>query len=205
MGKGLRTLLRRNINRKSQTRLIGALNRQFAEMAQLSRFATAVVATYLATTRRLTVCNAGHPRPLWFRSKERRWELLTESAAIESGTPTNLPLGLDEETPYDQFSVALTVGDLVVFYTDALIEAMDRESRQLGEAGLLELARPARAAPRARSARRSSRPSPPTVPVAEADDDVTLLCLSHNGGPPHRLSIGEKVDVYAKVFGLKSV
>ena len=37
------------------------------------------------------------------------------------------------------------------------------------------------------------------------DDDVTLLVLHHNGGGPRRLSLGEKLDVYTKVFGLKSV
>ena len=47
----LRTLMRRNINSKSQKRLVRALNRQFTELAQLRRFATAVVATYLATDR----------------------------------------------------------------------------------------------------------------------------------------------------------
>ncbi len=44
----LRAILRKNINRKSQTRLVGALNRQFSAMAQLSKFATAVVATQMA-------------------------------------------------------------------------------------------------------------------------------------------------------------
>ena len=42
--------MRRNINKKSQKRLVHALNRQFTELAQLQRFATAIVATYLATT-----------------------------------------------------------------------------------------------------------------------------------------------------------
>src|SRR5262249_55025108 len=60
----LRTLLRKHINHKSQRRLVERLNREFSEMARLSRFATAVVITYLASTDRLSVCNAGHPRPL---------------------------------------------------------------------------------------------------------------------------------------------
>jgi hypothetical protein len=37
------------------------------------------------------------------------------------------------------------------------------------------------------------------------DDDVTLLVLHHNGGPPKKISLGEKLDVYAKVFALKKV
>src|SRR5271156_6368743 len=62
----LRSLLRRNVNRKSQKRLVAALNQQFAAHAQSRRFATAIVATYLANYDQLTLCNAGHPRPLWY-------------------------------------------------------------------------------------------------------------------------------------------
>ena len=200
----LRALMRRNINSKSQTGLVRALNRQFAELAHLSRFATAAVATYLAHRRRLTLCNAGHPRPLWYRAARREWDLLTEAdqAAVEA---SNLPLGLDDETPYVQFSVPLEPDDVVMIYTDALIEAEDPAHRPLGEAGLLEIARGLDlAAPRTLGAAllagvdryRDGRP---------ADDDVTLLTLHHNAGGPRRLSLGEKLDVYAKVFGLKAV
>ena len=47
----------------------------------------------------------------------------------------NLPLGLDDETEYQNFEVQLGRGDLVVFYTDALIEAADSSGKLLGEAG----------------------------------------------------------------------
>ena len=67
----LRALMRKNINAKSQRRLVRSLNRQFTEMADLCRFATAVVATYLATNRTLSVCNAAHPRPLLDRAEAR--------------------------------------------------------------------------------------------------------------------------------------
>ena len=77
--EALRSLMRKNINTKSQTRLVEALNRQFGEHARLLRFATAVVATYLATDRTLTVCNAGHPRPLCYRKRLDRWMILDGS------------------------------------------------------------------------------------------------------------------------------
>jgi hypothetical protein len=38
-----------------------------------------------------------------------------------------------------------------------------------------------------------------------AEDDATFLLLHHNAGHPGRLSVKQKLDVYAKVFGLKSV
>ncbi len=195
----LRTLMRKNINTKSQTRLVQALNREFGESAQSLRFATAVVATYLATRKTLTVCNAGHPRPLWYRAAEGRWGLLDKDIAVAG----NLPLGIDDDSPYNQFTVALGRGDVVLLYTDALTEAADPSGEMLGEDGLLAIARsidlsePERLAPSllgAISRHRAGRP---------ADDDVTLLTLIHNAGGPRRLSLAAKLDVYAKVFGLR--
>ena len=195
----LRALMRKEINTKSQTRLVRELNRQFAGLVQLQLFATAVVATYLATQRRLTVCNAGHPRPLWYRAAAGEWGVLDRS----HGELGNLPLGLDDETPYDQFAVTLGRHDLVLFYTDALIEAEDPSGAPLGEAGLLGLAGtlditdPGGLGPALLAAVETHRAGLP------AADDMTLVLLHHNAGGPRRPSLGEKLDVYAKVFGLK--
>ena len=133
----LRTLMRKNINTKRQTRLVEALNRQFSKTAQSLRFATAVVATYLATNRSLTISNASHPRPLWYRAETGYWHSL-ETTRLEQG---NLPLGIDDDSPYHQFTVRLGPGDIVCFYTDALSEATDAAGRMLGEKGLVQLAR----------------------------------------------------------------
>ena len=196
----LRTLMRKNINTKSQTRLVQALNRQFGEHAQLLRFATAVVATYLATKRSLTVCNAGHPRPLCYRQSQDRWLFLDAHAA----EPGNLPLGLDDESPYHQFTETLEPGDVVCFYTDALTEAKDPAGKMLGEAGLLELVRGLKPTePRQLAERLISQIDAHCQGRAD-EDDVTLLCLFHNGKGPRPPSLSEKLDVYAKVFGLKA-
>ena len=204
----LRTLMRQNINRKSQTRLVGRLNRQFAELAQCSRFATAVVATYLASTDRLTVCNAGHPRPLWYQggTGANGRSCPPRPAGRGRGGDRTCRWGSTTSRRYDQFAILLGRGDLVVFYTDALIEAKDpagRDARRGGPAGPRAGAGPRRphgvgpaVRRRRRDHHRGERP---------ADDDVTFLVLHHNAGPPRRPSLGEKLDVYAKVFGLKSV
>ena len=132
----LRTLLRKNINQKSQKRLVESLNRQFTEMAEMQRFATALVITYLASQDRLSVCNAGHPRPLFYRASKGTWSALSQELADSGGT-ANLPLGLDLDTSYQTFDVELGPGDLLAFYTDALTEAADPTGKLLGEDGLL--------------------------------------------------------------------
>lgn len=196
----LRGLMHKNINTKSQTRLIRTLNRQFTEMAQWRRFATAIIATYLADRRQLTVCNAGHPRPLWFHAATGQWGLMDQHI----GSTGNLPLGFDDDTPYHQFTMKLGRGDMVLFYTDALTEATTAAGAMLGEEGLLDLARTLDPADPSRAgtsllasidAHRGGRP---------ADDDTTLVALVHNADGPRQRSLAEKIDVYAKVFGLKA-
>lgn len=202
----LRSLLRKHINNKSQSRLVERLNQEFAELARLRRFATAVVATYLTSSDELSISNAGHPRPLHFRAADGTWSVLASEPGDREGL-TNLPLGLDDETHYGASIVKLGPGDLVLFYTDALTEAADGSGQLLGESGLLDAARRLE----------TSSASPAAIGTtmleevarhrghAPADDDVTLVVLHHNASPSPRLSLGEKLDVYARFFGLKSV
>jgi phosphoserine phosphatase RsbU/P len=202
----LRALVRKNINQKSQKRLVERLNRQFADMAEMQRFATALVVTYLASTDRLSVCNAGHPRPLFYQASDGTWSFLTprDGSRDDGG---NLPLGLDETTRYQTFDLTLGPGDVAVLYTDALTEAADPSGKLLGEAGLLAIAAEldlASSSPGAIGSTLLSAVGRHRGP-ASADDDVTMIVLHHNAAGPRRLSVAQKVDVYAKVFGLKSV
>ena len=57
----LRTLMRRFVNRLDQREFVRLLNRQFAALSRQGAFATAIVTTFFAPSRRLIVCNAGHP------------------------------------------------------------------------------------------------------------------------------------------------
>jgi phosphoserine phosphatase RsbU/P len=204
LAKSLRSLMRKNINRKDQSRLVQALNRDFAGLAKLSRFATAIVATYLTTGDKLTVCNAGHPRPLWRKTESSEWSFLSHQTGRTDGV-ADLPLGIVNETAYTQVDIPLGRGDLVLFYTDALTEAEGVNGRQLSEAGLLELVCKLDAS------------APTSFPVAlltalsdfrggrTATDDLTFILLHHNAGPTQRPGLVESLNVYAKVLGLKSV
>src|SRR5262249_37256926 len=126
VARSLRGLMRQNINRKSQVRLATALNEKFAQLGKQGCFATAVIAGYLTTDDKLTVCNAGHPRPLWYRAAARQWSIL---AGPDGDALANLPLGIDDTMSFAQKEIVLGCGDLVLFYTDALTEAMDGDGQ----------------------------------------------------------------------------
>lgn len=135
----LRLLMRRFVNCLDQTELVRRLNQQFAALQAQAAFATAVVATYFAPTRRLTLCNAGHPRPLHYSAARGEWRLLSSQSTAAG--PRNLPLGLLDMADYDAFDIELAPGDCVLAYTDALIESQDADGRDLGEEGVLRIVR----------------------------------------------------------------
>jgi len=138
LAKGLRELMRKNVNVIRQTRFVEGMNRQFSEMSEHGTFATALVATYFQPARRLSVCRAGHPHPLLFHASHNRWSVLHDGQSDAAGI-ANLPLGLHDQTVYEQTETKLCVGDMVLLYSDALIEARDGQGEQLGTEGLFRL------------------------------------------------------------------
>jgi serine phosphatase RsbU (regulator of sigma subunit) len=69
----LRALMRQYVNYVDQGAFVSAMNHQFLESSAANCFATALVTTFFAPTRYLSLCNAGHPAPLWYRAKEKSW------------------------------------------------------------------------------------------------------------------------------------
>src|SRR6202171_1176696 len=87
----LRTLMLRFVNRLDQTEFVRLLNQQFAVLSNAGTFATAIVATFFEPSRRMTICNAGHPRPLLYRAAQRKWDFLGHDDKAGT-TPCNIPL-----------------------------------------------------------------------------------------------------------------
>lgn len=141
----LRDLMRRYVNHLDQSKFVRGLNREFGQLETGGRFATAVAATYWAPSRTLVLCNAGHPRPMWYNAKSGQWSILLAKDAPTphlddaADGPSNVPLGVDDATSYSQIGLKLAPGDLVLFYTDSLIEARSADGGMLGEQGLLKL------------------------------------------------------------------
>ena len=86
-----------------------------------------------------------------------------------------------------------------------LIEAVDPQDKPLGEAGLLDLVGRLDLAAPERASRALIENLDHYRGGGNPEDDQTFLLLKHTAGKPRRLSLREKIDVYAKVFGLKSV
>lgn len=136
---GLRDLMRRNVNMIKQDRFVEAMNRQFVSLSGDSTFATALVGTYFAPTRILAICNAGHPCPLIYRQREKKWEIIQRTSPDTSDV-TDIPLGVLEDSAYSHHKITLEAGDMVLCYSDAFTESYQSGGELLGESGLAQLA-----------------------------------------------------------------
>jgi len=197
VGVRLRDLLRRYINHIDQARFVESVNREFGAIEADGLFATSVVATFYAPDRTLAISNAGHPPPLVRSARQRGWTVFAPDDRSRVEGPANLPLGVIEPTQYDTRSLRLARGDLILFYTDALIEERGLDGRALGVEGLCELVNAMDVQPvedfiprlldRAFGARSS------------LSDDLTILMLQANGTAPQR-GLFERLAGMGKFF-----
>lgn len=212
----LRGLMKRFVNHLDQRKFVAELNSEFATHSQGGRFATAAVFTFFTPTNALTISNAGHPPPLLYRAKTRRWEIVMPgddagkperrnertshaAASAEIDGPTNLPLGILDSQRYDALSLKLAVGDLVLCYTDSLIEARGRDGRMLGAGGLLAVVQRAPLADPAAFIPALLNALEDEAPGNLSGDDVTALLFRPNG-LGLKFSIRERLGTYGRVL-----
>jgi sigma-B regulation protein RsbU (phosphoserine phosphatase) len=147
----------------------------------------------------------GHPRPLRYKASARQWFFLVGPDDAQDGALANLPLGIDEAVSFAQTEIVLNRGDLILFYTDALTETTDAAGKVLGEARLLALLDDLDAAQPTRLAADLIHRLDSFCEGRPPEDDFTFMLLSRNAGNSRRLTLRQKLDVYAKFFHLKSV
>lgn len=68
----------------------------------------------------LRIANAGHTFPLLVNGSVQELEI------------SGLPLGIDLDTDYEEITIVLEPGDMVVFYTDGIIEAFNEKCELFG-------------------------------------------------------------------------
>ncbi len=95
------------------------------------RFTTAFLGELDAATRVLSYVNAGHNAPILRRA----------NGGIERLESGGLPFGISSAAPYTFGSVQLNPGDLLLIFTDGLIEAVNDRGDEFGEERLLPLIR----------------------------------------------------------------
>ena len=112
----------------STAKLVATLNRQLYANTSLEKYATFYFALYHEATHSLTYTNAGHLSPILLRSGEL--QMLESTGTVVGAFPL---------ARYEERTVALEHGDLLVAYTDGIVEPENAYGEMFGEDQLKEL------------------------------------------------------------------
>ncbi len=151
----------------SPAALMAHVNRRLIRRAIQSRFAT-VMYGVLAPDGRLTYCNAGHNPPILIgRSGVRR---------LETG---GLILGLFPHAIYEEETLQLEDGDMLVVFSDGVTEALNTAGEEFGEERLLPCIEGYRSSPPEMLLDRILAAVRTFAASAAQNDDVTALVLRY--------------------------
>ena len=101
--------------------MLRQMNQLVGERRIEGRFMTACFATWQKGRQKLRFANAGQSQPLLYKDQR--------CGKIEL---TGFPLGIFEEVSYDEWGVTLESGNILVFHSDGLSEAVNVEGQFFG-------------------------------------------------------------------------
>lgn len=131
------------------------------------RFTTMFLAELDPASRQITYVNAGHNWPVLRRA----------SGAIERLQAGGLPLGLMRNARYESGQATLTPGDLLVVFTDGLIEAENEREEEYGEGRMFATLNSRSGTSAAEVLRNLMTSADQFVGLAPQHDDITCLVL----------------------------
>ncbi len=101
--------------------LLRQLNQLVCDRRVEGRYMTFCFATWQKGRHMLRVANAGQTQPL-----------LWKDGRVEQLKLEGFPIGIFDDATYDEWSVKLSSGDILIFYSDGLTEASNREGKFFG-------------------------------------------------------------------------
>ena len=147
-------------------RMVRRLNRLVFESSTSNKYATFFFAIYDPKTRGLSYVNGGHNAPMIVREHE--------SLRLEA---TGAPVGLLQDTEFEQQSLTLEPGDVLIAFTDGISEAMTIEDEEWGDERMLVAAHAVRTQPAEQIVHHMLKEADLFANGAPQHDDMTLLVL----------------------------
>jgi sigma-B regulation protein RsbU (phosphoserine phosphatase) len=108
--------------------LLQIVNHQAYTSSLADRYATLFYGVFDQATRTLRYVNAGHNPPV----------VLRHDGSVHWLEPSGAPVGMFPDSNYRESVLQLNPGDLVIAYTDGVIEATNPEREEWGVQGLLK-------------------------------------------------------------------
>jgi sigma-B regulation protein RsbU (phosphoserine phosphatase) len=155
--------------------LVARMNEFIYRSTPTSKYATFFYAQ-LDEQRRLRYVNAGHNAPYLLRAG---WRSTAGSAPpeIEELSTGGTVVGMFPDVRYEEATVALCPGDVLLAFTDGVPEAHNPENEEFGEARLQQLLRETAHLPASEISARLSDMMKNWILDAEQYDDLTFIVM----------------------------
>ena len=157
-------------------RLVARMNQFVHRSTPASKYATFFYAQLDGQSRQLRYVNAGHNPPYLLRA-ERRSTADTASAEIEQLSVGGTVVGMFPEMEYEEATVELWPGDVLLIFTDGVPEAHNPEDEEFGEERLQQLLRQTAHLPANEISARLSDEMKDWIRDAEQYDDLTFIVM----------------------------
>jgi sigma-B regulation protein RsbU (phosphoserine phosphatase) len=137
---------------------MGVVNERLHDEGETDRFATLFYGVLSLKTGAMQYCNAGHPPPILYRA-DGSVSLLDKGGLI---------LGPFLQAEYEMGTIEIVEGDILVLYTDGVIEARNDDGEEFGVHGLKRVLRTC-----------------PGLSAEEVKDYLTNTLRAHTGDASH--------------------
>ena len=152
----------------STAKLVATLNRQLFAATSLEKYASFYFALWDEASDSLTYTNAGHPAPLLLRGSQ-----------FETQDSNGTVVGAFLHARYEERTVPLAPGDLLVAYTDGITEPENAYGEMFGEERLRDLLLKYETAGSSEIIARSMEAVVEWTGSSELQDDMTMIVVRH--------------------------
>ena len=157
-------------------RLVARMNEFVYRSTPASKYATFFYAQFDQQRRELRYVNAGHNAPYLLRAG-RTSTAQAASPEIEQLSVGGTVVGMFPETGYEEATVELRPGDVLLAFTDGVPEAHNPENEEFGEERLQQLLRRIAHLPADEISARISAEMKSWIRDAEQYDDLTFIVM----------------------------
>ncbi|MDQ2833612.1 MAG: SpoIIE family protein phosphatase [Acidobacteriota bacterium] len=119
----------------SPAAMLTALNDQLQERKLDSQYVTMLMAVWDDSNRTLQLANAGSVQPLFVEANGD----VTKPRTVRTIQAEGFPLGLFPNAEYEEFTFSTRPGDLIVFFSDGIVDAVNAEGEMFGDERLIAL------------------------------------------------------------------
>ena len=127
----LRSLATRHL---SPAKMLGALNNQLQERKLDAQYVTMLMAIWDDENQTLQIANAGSVQPVFVTNTlcDDAGNALNASRVVRTIEAEGFPLGLFPDAEYEEFTFATQPGDMIVFFSDGIVDAENAAHEMFG-------------------------------------------------------------------------